>query len=503
MPVAAKQFPTRADLNRLREETDWHLLYKCEVYDTEEKRGVFRLKEFFANDRDKKEILAIALNLPSRIIDAGVDFLFTEDVEITVEDEKWQAKIDDFVLRNDLNMVLEQSAISLQNEGHANFNMRVTDATGKKQAIIEEIPYDNWFPDWSGVEMGGKAQTIRLANYISVQRDGDTTLHYMYIQEISAGKVEHTLWTEFQKQTLQQVPLSTLPSLAAKLGLAATAPDLVVTQATGVGYLTAWQIDTRKTIKDRYGSSVLKPIRPLLETINDRLTQINMQFLKHLEAPLQVPKTAVKQEKDGSVRRANLEVILMGPDDPDAKYVTNSNPLIEEAFKHIESLIEKCADLTSTPRSFLMPDEKGGVESVESLKTRMMGFLTRINRYKKTYRTMIELTIRRAMELEGTPIPVETTIDVFICDGLPKDKTAEASYYTTAHNGGIMSLETAVAGLQDLEGDALDEEMKRIREDQAAMPQFGFGQGGGGTGTGQTPEEIAAAKKKDAAAATA
>lgn len=472
MPLGPNQFPTTKDLTRIREEQNFHLLYKCEVYDEDERKGVFRLKQFFAGDSEKKDLLAIALNLPNLIVDAGVDFLFGEDIKVKIEDAKWQKWADDFIERNEFNLTLEESAVSLQNQGHANFSVRAVGTANNRQAIVEEVPFDMWFPDWSGVPVAMRnTGTVHLASYITVKKENETDARYIYVQEHTAGFIRHTLWTEFEKRAQTQVPLNTVPGLMASLGMPET-NDLEVSDPTGIVELPVFQINTRKTVKDRNGQSLIKPILPLIEEVNDRLTQVSLQFLKHLDPLLQIPKSAVKLNKDGTVNRAALEVLLTDADMPDAKYVTNSNPLIEEAFKHIDKMIEKCADLTKTPRSFLMPDDKGGVESVEALRTRLMGFLKRIKRYQKAYKGMIIRTLKIAAMMEGTPFPDNLKIIVEFDEGIPRDKTVEVGYYSAAHDGGLMSLETAVAALQGLEGDALKEEMKRILADMERIPKF-------------------------------
>jgi len=113
MPPITNQFPTKSDLARIKEEQNYHLLYDCEVYDTDENKGVFRLKEFFSGDEKKKEILSIALNLPNLIIDAGVDFLFGEEPFIKVSHsdkataKRIQQEIDTIMRDTELSNTLE------------------------------------------------------------------------------------------------------------------------------------------------------------------------------------------------------------------------------------------------------------------------------------------------------------------------------------------------------------------------------------------------------------
>lgn len=494
-------FPSSKELARIKTENEYFLLYQSQVYDTDTKKGVFRLKEFFSGDRDKKEILGIALNLPSLVINAGVDFLFGEPIKVKCSDETVQKEIDEIMEYTDFQTTLEQSAILLQDVGHTQLAVRRIDAADGTKVVIEEIPYDMYFPDWSSVPVGQKPGTIRLASYITVARPGDISLCYIYVQEHTAGKIEHSLWKESSKQITEQVPLTTVPGLLDQLGITsynveAAGGVMSVTDDTGLTYVPIFQVNTRKTVKDRSGMSILNAVMPLLEEVNDRITQISLQFLKHLNPPIQIPKGAVKQNKDGTVNRKSLEVLLMETDWPDAKYVTNDNPLIESAFKHIDSLIDKIADLTQTPRTFMRPAEVGGVESAESLKTRFMSFFKRIRKYQTAYDPQIKKVLLAALELKGVQVPKEMTIEIQYDEGLPRNKTTEVSYYQMAHDAGLISLERAVAGLQGLEGDVLEEEITAIEEEKASQPVFDFSGGGGFNGSRTNPDLNAPPTKK-------
>ena len=477
MPLAKNQFPTSQDLVRIRDESKFDLLYECEVYDTDEKKGVFRLKEFFSNDRDKKEILSIALNLPNLIINAGTDFLFGEEPSIRVslenesETKRLQDEVDRIIEENDLNTTLEQSSISLQKEGHTQFNVRMEE----DRAVIEEIPFDMWLPEFSGVPFGGKPKIIRMASYINVAKEGNVPDRYIYVQQHVVGSIMHSLWTSFEKKIQEPVPFSRVPGLAAQLGFPEQESQTEIIEETEILELPCFQIDVRKTVRQRMGKSILVPIMPLIEEINDRITQISLQLLKTLDPTLQVPESAVTQDKKGRVKRKSLDVLIMAEGMPDAKYVTNDNPLIEQAFKHIEMMIEKCADLTATPRGFLMPDDKGGVETAESLKTRFMAFLKRIKRYQKTYNVAIPRMIKTALTLNGVDFPEDMEIVVEYDEGLPRDKLVDSQYYAESVTAGLMSRKTAVGALQGLEGDALDEEIKEIEADEKRAPRIAMG----------------------------
>jgi hypothetical protein len=178
----------------------------------------------------------------------------------------------------------------------------------------------------------------------------------------------------------------------------------------------------------------------------------------------------VVRKPDGSVDTMNLEVLLAQGGDPDAKYITNDNPLIEECFTHIDKLVRKFAKLMKRPDSFFIEDEKGGVESVESLRTRLMFFLREIDNYTGTYDPGVEKLVRLALAIEGDAnaetVPLKITFD----PGLPKDWQVDATVWGDALASKLASQRTAVSRFQGIEGDELDTELELIDQDaQAAM----------------------------------
>jgi len=487
MPIP-KIFPSDADLNRVAKEEDLYRIYKCDVFDHEgkTKRGVFRLKEFFANDKDKSEILAIALNVAPVIIDTGTDFLFGEPVKIAVDDKvegdqsAAQKKIDEFVERNSLMTKLEESSLLLQDVGHAHFKLYKKDG----KAYIEEVPFRHYFPNWDGVGYGQETNNPRIAFPICYSEDGVKTKEYYYVEDyFMDGKkavIEYSLWEYRGGRIGQQVELS-----AAGITREGTVQGLYVRQDTDLDELPFVSIDLRKTALERLGASILLPVLPLLEELNDRITQVSLQMLKHLDPLLQIPETsATRDTKTGKIKRVDLEVLLAKAGEPDARYVTNDNPMIEENFKHMESIVRKIAKLTQTPDVFLEGDEKGGVESAESLRVRLMSLLKRVRRYQRKYDEAIKKIMRIRDKIEGGKgeVPIVNTFDA----GLPKDWKHDVEVWGDAVTAGIASQETAVARFQAIEGEELEAEMERIKEDAEREPQFQMGQ----NGNAPIPEEV-------------
>ncbi len=118
--------------------------------------------------------------------------------------------------------------------------------------------------------------------------------------------------------------------------------------------------------------------------------------------------------------------------DPDAKYITNDNPLIEQMFTHLDKLVRKVAKRAQVPDSWLIEDEKGGVESVESLRTRLLMFLKKVKFYQTSYEGEIIRMIRVALEIEGEAEAKTVSLKVIYDPGLPKEWKDDVSVWGDA-----------------------------------------------------------------------
>lgn len=521
MPIVKGKFPSDKDRARFKEESRYYKLYKCEVYDKDEQKGVFRLKELFANDKDKKEILTIAMNLPSIVVDVTVAFLFGEKVDVKVEsgeDSVWQKRVDRIWKDNDLDETLKQSGASFEFAGHTQFMVRAIPRENKvkdapeMQAVIDEVAFDNWLPDFSGVVQGGKPTTVYIISYISKEIEGKLQPErYLYVQEFSMQQqegqekktavIKHTLWREQDGKAQEQVNFNRLPGLAEAIGEpikknenGEEISNEEIVQNTGLNELPVFQIDTKKTVKDRFGKSIYKPAMPIFEEVNDRTTQISLQFWKHLDPIMQLPKSAVPVNKKGKALKRKLDIILTEEGMPDAKYVVNENPMIKEAMDFLKSLIHSAAKETYTPPDLMFESEKGkAVESDETLKTRWLMPLKKYKDYQGTWKKALERALKLALKFEypNEQEKIDELEFSFNFDiGLPEDMLKKAQYLSSAVQSGLMSMETAVGMLLGLEGDQLKEEMERIRQDQKLLPIFaGVGEKGAESEEGEEGEE--------------
>lgn len=448
MSDITNQFPTNEDFNRVAKLNNYYNVFKGLH------SKVFKLKSYFEEDSKKKTLLYLAYNVGQIISLTAADFLFGEQLQIkTTEPEgenKVEGKINTIIQNNYLDEKLYQSAVMQDLAGFTVFAVRQKDKT----AVIEEIPYDNYYPDFSGVRLGEEPKQIVIASYIDLvnpKNQKKETFLYKQIHKLEngKGKIMHELWTT--TPDMKQSQLTELALFSA---------DLPAEEDTELDYLPIFQIDNFKTVKERFGISTYESVMNLFEEINDRITQISVQLIKHLNSKVAVGEGVLskKGEMDSS-----QDIFLVEKGDIVPQYITNSNPLIEEGFKQIEGLIRQICTVTQTPVSFLGLEDKGGVEKVETAKLRMAAFLKRIKRKQRAYEAKLVDILKTALVFEGAKKFPDNVQITFAWDlGLPRDIFGEAQAHQIMVESGMESKETAIRELKGFDGETLQEELERI-----------------------------------------
>lgn len=448
MTDITQQFPSNEDFNRVAKLNNYYNVFKGLH------SKVFKLKSYFEEDTKKKTLLYLAYNVGQIISLTAADFLFGEQLKIQTnepEDKKpMEDKINAIIQNNYLDEKLYQSSVIQDIAGFTIFVVRQKDKT----AVIEEIPYDNYYPDFAGVRLGEEARQVVIASYVDIlnqKNQKKETFLYKQIHKLvdGKGKIAHELWTTTPDMKQSQVT---------ELALFST--DIPAEEDTGLDYLPVFQIDNFKTVKERFGISTYESVMNLFEEINDRITQISVQLIKHLNAKVAVGEGVLskKGELDSS-----QDIFLVEKGDIVPQYITNSNALIEEGFKQIEGLIRQICTVTQTPVSFLGLEDKGGVEKVETAKLRMAAFLKKIKRKQRAYEAKLIDILKTALFFEGAKKFPDSVDITFTWDlGLPRDLFTEAQTHQIMVESGIESKETAIRELKGIDGQTLQNELEKI-----------------------------------------
>ena len=438
-------FPSDADFTRVSQLNNYYKVFKGLH------SKVFKLKIYFEEDQKKRTLLYLAYNVGQVISLTAADFLFGEQLrtQTNEDDDKkpLEKKINSIVQGNYLDEKLYQSSVIQDVAGFTVFSVRQEN----KRAIIEEVPYDNYFPDFNRVRLGEDSKQVIIASYIDlINPKNNQQETFLYKQIHTVGTIQHELWTT--TSDMRQ---------GGKVELVMYNPSLPDQETTGLDYIPIFQIDNFRTVKERFGISTYESVMNLFEEINDRITQISVQLIKHLNAKVAVGEGILT--KKGEVD-SDQDIFMVEKGDIMPQYITNSNPLIEEGFKQIEGLLRQICTVTQTPTSFLGLDDQGGAEKVETVKIRMAAFLKKIKRKQRSYEAKLVDILKTALFFEGTK-KLPDGVDIkFVWDyGLPRDHLTEAQTHQILVESGIESIETAIRELKDLDGEALVQELERIK----------------------------------------
>jgi hypothetical protein len=445
-----KKFPSDEDFARVAKLNNHYKVFKGLH------SKVFKLKSYFEEDKKKRTLLYLAYNVGQIISLTAADFLFGEQLKIQTNEPEGKKlledKINKIVQNNYLDEKLYQSSVMQDVAGFAVFLVRQKDKT----AVIEEIPYDNYFPNNEGIRLGEDPKEVVIASYVDLinpKNDKKETFIYKQIHTIEGeeGKIRYELWSTTSDMKQSE-----------KVELSIYAEGIEEEETTGLDYIPVFQIDNFKTVKERFGISTYESVMNLFEEINDRITQISVQLIKHLNAKVAVGEGVL--DKKGEME-SDQDVFVVEKGDVVPQYITNSNPLIEEGFKQIETILKHICTVTQTPTSFLGLDEQGGAEKVETVKIRMAAFLKKIKRKQRSYEAKLVDIFKTALFFEGTKKwPEDLDIDFTWDYGLPRDYLKEAQTHQVLVESGIESVETAVREYKGWDGEALQNEMNRINE---------------------------------------
>lgn len=161
-----------------------------------------------------------------------------------------------------------------------------------------------------------------------------------------------------------------------------------------------------------------------------------------------------------------LEIIQMEAGDTLPAFVSNTNPLIEQSFKTIETLLLQIGTILSIPVEFFNIKTAGGVEAAQSKNIRISPFLKKIQRVRDKM-TEGFLKMHELAKMWGVALVPELTVmwdEVF-----PIDKGQEVVELATAKDNGFISHIKAIMRYQDVDEKTAEAEKALIDQENATI----------------------------------
>lgn len=432
---------------------------------------VFARVQAWLDKTPDKTLVYIVANFPKLISLICADLLFGEEPVFRVGDEGTpeQETLNAIIINNSLRTLNYEMAVSASWRGDvvfkARYGLRHSYSEGP-EPIIEQVPPSYFFPDVDP----DNVKDMRAAVVAWEKRQDDRT--YLRKEIHLPGRIRNELWLMDGSVLKRQVPLNTLDEYR----------ELPEEQETGypgilVEHCPNWRLDD-----DFWGISDYDDIESLVDELNNRISRISRVLDKHENPKLILPPGMMEYDpatKRYYIRKEALDVVEV-----DAEQGANLprylvwDAQLEAAFKQIDKLVEIAFLVSETSPDAFGMGRQGQAESGRALKFRLLRTLGKVNRKRLYLDEALKNVLYAAQVLDVTHGGKDyKPKDVHIewKDGLPQDDLEAAQVEQTRITSGTTSVESAVRRLDGLSGQALKDELARIRADKqssmAAEPE--------------------------------
>jgi len=405
---------------------------------------------------DKRATLELILNWHKRLSTLWGNLLLGEPPRITAgdKDSPERKHVKRLVDDNKLIKKAYEVVIDVSRFGDGLFKVR----SDGNRAIIEGQTPLVWFPVVSPDNVKDVNAHVLAWTYEEV-----TSL------AMGAGKVKKKyLKAEIHERGKITTRKYNLLNNGEKIGQLAEDEKAI---ATGVDDFLVIQISNLITTDRATGLDDYSDLDGLIQEMEIRIAQISRILDKHADPNMYGPDTALEVDPitGQSTVKAGGKYFPLAPDDEPPGYLVWEGQL-DPAFKEIDTLMEQLYFISETSPAAFGQLKSGLAESGSALRRLMMAPLAKVNRIRMEFDPALKKALQLASALEvaqGKPEAAKLeNIHIDWFDGLPQDDTEQTQIEATRKTAGLTSLESSLRRLDGLEGDALQEEIDRIKSEQ-------------------------------------
>lgn len=445
----------------------------------------------------------VTTNLAGLIAKKSADFLFGENAIYSAgrsDDSPEQAKLEEWVRENELNITNYESALSNAYRGDSFYKVRwgqehgglVPKELDPFRVIIEAQNAEYVFP-----ETYPNDSTRIMAYHIAVPSEVAGTKGEEWLLNVESHYPNRIIYRTFRMNPVEEdVDGITSWRIYAEVG----EPQEVV---TNVPYPLVVHVPNYATDDSWEGIDDLTELKGLFSELNERLSQISEILSKHADPAMIVPQGTLVEGEDGQPQyRVGVDKVfevMQGELEP--KYLTWDGQL-EYAFRELEKVIDLILMKAEIPAVALGVGDAGtSGSSGLAIKWRMNSLISKINRKRQYYDKALKriFTIAQMLEMDRrSKVDFEPfTPHVKFQDGLPKDEMEQATIMqirtgakaTISQKRAIMELENvSEEQAQQILDELEDEEKNTIVSNMEAF-QIGGSTEEENTSTEQQAEE--------------
>ncbi|MDT0149990.1 phage portal protein [Priestia aryabhattai] len=430
--------------------------------------------------REQKNMLYTSVNFPSLIAKKSSDFLFGEHATFSAgkkDGSKEQLRLDEWVEQNDMSILNYESALSNSYRGDAFFKIRYGQSEDGQlpkefdpfRVIIEQQNAEYVFPETA---LGDANKIVAYHIAVPYQPDPSKELWNLEVESHYAGRIDYASF-EMRPLNYNQDGEVTSFKISGTIGEAYSVN-------TGVQMPLIVHIPNYATDDSWEGIDDITELRPIMDEINNRLSQIASILDKHSDPAIIVPAGSLQEDADGNPTfRVGLDKVFetMGKDDVQPSYITWDGQL-QNAFTELEKLVQYLLIIAEIPEVAIGKGDAGtSGNSGLAIKWQMNSLLAKVNRKRQYYNKGLKRVFMIAQLLEKAVGKADYELFTPVIkfkDGLPKDELEMSNIVASRTGGAVtMSQKSALMYLDDLTEEQAEAELERIEEEQeASQAQF-------------------------------
>ncbi len=401
---------------------------------------------------DQQATLEMVLNWHKRLTLLFADLLLGEPPRISAgdQDSPEQEAIERIIEDNGLMNVAYEVVLDLSRFGTGIFKIRYDG-----RAIIEGQQPAIWFP------------VVAPDNIKEIQA------HVLAWTEEDTQERGKTVTKEYLQTEIHERGRLITAKYPIENNIIGPALEYQETE-TGVDEFLVVPVNNILTTDRVTGLDDYSDLDSIIQELEVRVAQISRILDKHADPNMYGPDTALEHDQATGQwgYRGGGKYFPVGQGEQPPGYVTWDGQL-EAAFKQIDLLMEQLYILSETSAAAFGQLKAGLAESGTALRRLMMAPLAKVNRIRIRFDPALKEVIRLASLLEQAQgmsgAVVLDNIHIDWKDGLPDDEQEVTQNEVQRYTAGLTSLESSLRRLYGLEGEALQEEIGRIKEEQAGQ----------------------------------
>lgn len=376
------------------------------------RENIYDIKSHLSNYTNKTERLYIPINYARLISHTFADYEVGWWFKVLFNGDEDTEKFDELREQTDFDSKIYKAMVKKSSMWYSVLRVIEDEKMPDGEKIkIEAIPTKNYFPNLDWLHLWATINDVKEHNIVSIVKEGKEYVVYIdsYQKEENwrkriYGKYRYMpdfIFDEpevidiIDEETLDHLPLFIFNN------------DLINDEDNEVDDPTNWKKPTDEQSDFLIGNSFFAEsdyadCADIIQEINDRNSQVSVEFIKHLWSKMSVPNSFYKSLqtlKENMKRKAEAEWLTVPKNmnneaffewlvhwdgENPAQYITRDSSYISVSFEHIEKQIRFLSAITRIPQSFFSLEESSGKQQVGTMEKQLERFYMRVNQKRKS-----------------------------------------------------------------------------------------------------------------------